>query len=47
MKKAKLDEIVDDLVANLPEYVSILEIKYESAIFDTNEQLDRWWMFQG
>jgi len=47
---AKLEEIdmaVDAIVPQLLPLAAIGEIKYEVAVYDTNEQHDRWWVADG
>lgn len=39
-----IDLIVDSIVKEISCIAEIKEIKYESAIFDSNEALDAWWM---
>ena len=39
-----IDKAVDELISKIGSLSVILEIKYESAIYDTNEEHDRWWM---
>lgn len=40
----EVDAAVDALVPLLTPIATIVEIKYEVAIYDTNELHDRWWM---
>lgn len=39
-----LDAAVDALMGPITTIVEVLEIKYETAVYDTNDQHDRWWM---
>lgn len=41
----KIDSDIDTLIQSLiPLEVEVKEIKYETAIYDSNEDLDRWWV---
>lgn len=41
---AAIDAVVDAIVPQLTGLARIEELKYEVAVYDTNEQRDRWWM---
>ncbi len=41
---ATIDRAVDELIPAIIPFAHIKEIKYESAIFDSNVEHDRWWM---
>lgn len=40
----QIDMAVDELVALLQAPIDIAEVKYETAIYDSNDDVDRWWM---
>jgi ADP-ribose pyrophosphatase YjhB (NUDIX family) len=44
MHMADIDAEVDAVVTQLLAIATIEEIKYEIAVYDTNERQDRWWM---
>jgi ADP-ribose pyrophosphatase YjhB (NUDIX family) len=39
----EVDQAVDDVVPKLLACASIIEIKYEVAVYDSNDEHDRWW----
>ncbi len=39
-----IDAAVDTIVSRIINLCTIEEIKYESAVYDSNEEHDRWWM---
>lgn len=41
-----IDKEVDRLIPTLLQMAEIEEIKYETAVFDSNEDVDKWWMKQ-
>lgn len=44
VRLAYVDTVVDQIVPALVPLAHIEEIKYEVAVYDTNERQDRWWM---
>lgn len=44
VRMAEVDAVVDELVPRLVSLAVIEELKYEVAVYDTNEHHDRWWM---
>jgi hypothetical protein len=40
----RVDEFVDTLIPFLLPVAAVEEIKYESAVYDSNEEHDQWWM---
>jgi hypothetical protein len=38
-----VDAAVDEIIPTLLAYASIIEIKYEVAVYDSNDDQDRWW----
>lgn len=43
-RMAEIDAVVDAIVPQLIDLARVEEVKYEVAVYDTNEQHDRWWM---
>jgi ADP-ribose pyrophosphatase YjhB (NUDIX family) len=41
---AEIDAAVDRLLAAILPHAEVLEIKYETAVYDSNDAHDRWWM---
>ncbi len=44
VRLADIDAVVDQIVPTLVPLAQLEEIKYEVAVYDTNERQDRWWM---
>lgn len=40
----EIDAAVDAITAIASTYATVLEIKYETAVYDSNDNHDRWWM---
>ena len=40
----EIDDAVDAITRDVSPYAAIQEIKYETAVFDSNDLHDRWWM---
>ena len=40
----ELDTAVDTITAIASTYAAVLEVKYETAVYDSNDTHDRWWM---
>ena len=44
MRLPEIDAVVDEIVPRLVSLAVIEELKYEVAVYDSNERHDRWWM---
>ena len=44
---AEIDREVDGILPIVTTYAELVEVKYETAVYDSNEKHDGWWMEVG